>query len=298
MIPVPSWYIFFCGLIGGAADAIPGISGGTVYFLLGIYHDLLKAIASFGPQSWPQLLRGNFTTVAWKFLLVLGFGVVCSFLTCAHAIVFLLQSPLGCQLLYALFFGLVLGSLTFCYRQLKVPNVRMLVLFLLGSIAAYFLCAPDATTQGGYVSHSLLLFDFRAFFAGILAVTAMLLPGISGSYVLTVMGMYGPLLSAILDIVHGTITMASFSLVASVGLGVLFGALVSAKLISKAFDRYHDATIAILCGFMVGSLKVVWPFETVLPVWNVETFSALCSMAFGFGLISILERLASQPQQQ
>ncbi len=323
--PKPTFYTFFAGLIGGAADIVPGVSGGTVYFILGIYADLLKSISTFGFSSWSLLLKGKlkaFTSVtAWKFLSVLGVGVLFSIITLAHFIVFVLNSMPGRQLLFAFFFGLVLASLMFCWKLIKEHTITSALYFSIACILSFLICSQGSLPNGpisiqlsntealpmehaynfnpdtkvlsrvdvdvlpvlqaqGLISgashqESSIISNYvhpKVFVAGVFAVTAMLLPGISGSYILTVLGMYGPVLSALIEFMgslgNGCIDVYSLSLLLNLGLGIVLGAIAASGAISWCLRQYHDYTISALSGFMIGSLQTIWPFFEVVRVYN------------------------------
>lgn len=264
-------YLFFCGLLAGAADVVPGISGGTVYFVMGIYQEVLQAVAKLTPDTLLLLpcfqFRAFCRTVPVSFLLALGGGVVTSFLTLAHLVLAVLQSPAGRQLLYALFMGLVIGSFIHCLKRIKQYKVTHLLLSVAGGVISFVATSPlhRFAVEGAIVENG-TFFHLYAFIGGLLAVTAMLLPGISGSYLLAILGLYAPVLTALVSFLQALsnwqISMPNFVLLYSVGLGIVIGAPVTSKAIKWALMKFPDGTIALLSGCMIGSLQSIWPFFT------------------------------------
>lgn len=258
-------YLFFCGLLAGAADVVPGISGGTVYFVLGVYKELLEAIATLTPNTLLLLPRLQFRTFCQRvpvgFLAAIFLGVVTSFVTLAHVVVVVLHDPIGRQLLYALFGGLVLGSFIHCVKKVEKFTFLRLLFCVVGAISAFLI---SGLTTSATLHSDGAYFDAYAFMGGVLAVTAMLLPGISGSYLLAVLGLYAPTLTALLSFLHaiptGQIHTADIVLLYSLAAGITLGAPIASRAIDWALLHYPSATIAMLSGCMVGSLRAVWPF--------------------------------------
>lgn len=323
----------FSGICVGAADIVPGISGGTVAFIIGIYEKLLASIASFNAKAFSLLLRFKlrefFTTVHWQFLLAFVTGVSISFVSLAKGFQYLLNDEALRALLYSAFMGLVVGSCFFCGRLIPRFSLKNIALLIFGAVIAYALSGADLApksseptyniplqkpiesgqsyanydAQSGTlldVSRSLLpvmvaksiihkddlvvdsvtgasctiesrleatqspFFDFWVVVCGMMAISAMLLPGISGSYILNILGMYGFVLGALVDWVEGLkmgyFDFASFQIVASMALGIILGALLFARVVSYLLANFRQATLAILVGFMIGALRAVWPF--------------------------------------
>ncbi|MFK7830716.1 MAG: DUF368 domain-containing protein [Congregibacter sp.] len=283
--------VFLRGILMGAADIVPGVSGGTIAFITGIYQRLLKAISALDLSIPGLLLRGEWNTV-WRavdgsFLLALLLGIVTSVFSLASLISHWLETqPL---LLWSFFFGLILASTLVLTRHVAAWTWMRAVGLLLGAaIAALLGLSPEVALPGGYGSF---------FFAGFIAICAMILPGVSGSFILVLLGMYPAVLSAVdsLDLV---------SLVAFTG-GAICGLLAFARLLSLLLERYHAATLATLTGFLFGSLLVVWPWKLlaaesgrsipVLPadyavaLGESQWIPCLLLMAVGFVLVMLLE---------
>jgi len=390
--------IFGCGMCMGAADVIPGVSGGTVAFVLGIYEDLVRSIATIDGKAIKCLFRGRvgefFSSISWKFLALLLSGIAVSFLSFAAMITTLLDHEVYRSWLYALFMGLVLAAAIFCLRQVKSFRLGYLVAFLIGLLCAWALvtrapasAASEAlfsvpfeakvlSSEGlrkfesrppvnfdssakmiqavpqsflpAMVSKNFLsradrvynqdtaatvsvgsligsanphMIDFWVMFCGMLAISAMLLPGgISGSYLLAILGMYSIILSALVDLLggflHGQIDWNSFSIVSSMALGIVIGATLFSRVATWIFSRHRDIALVTLVGIMLGALRSVWPFwsyqyqlmplrlsqgpaivplEPILP--DIMTWQFLGALGFfvgGFGYVLFIEAIAAK----
>ena len=232
----------------GAADVVPGVSGGTIAFISGIYGQLLDALAKM-PQGIVLLLKGR-VREAWalvhaNFLLVLLAGILTSILTLARLIVWLLEHQ--AIPLWSFFFGLILISCWVVGREIKRWNLRALLAFAVGALAAWYITVAAPLNWGqDYLS---------LFFAGAIAICAMILPGISGSFLLLLMGLYHFVLGAVKNLELGVIAVFA--------LGCAFGLLGFARILRFALQRFHDVTLALLTGVMLGSLNKVWPWKQV-----------------------------------
>ncbi len=243
--------ITFKGIAMGAADVVPGVSGGTIAFISGIYEELIETINKISFNTL-KILRKEGFKMAWQsingnFLLSLFVGMLISILSLARAVKWLLENkPI---LVWAFFFGLVLASVIFIAKQIKKWNSAVIIMLVIGSILGYYITIlpPMAATS----SSSLFLF-----FAGSLAVCAMILPGISGGFILLLLGAYKPALDALHD--------KDFKTIFLLAAGAIVGLLTFSRLLKWMFDRYKNATLAILTGFVIGSLNKVWPWKEVL----------------------------------
>ena len=243
--------ITFKGIAMGAADVVPGVSGGTIAFISGIYEELIETINKISFNTFKILHKEGFKK-AWQsingnFLLSLFIGMLISILSLARAVKWLLENkPI---LVWAFFFGLVLASVIFIAKQIKKWNAPIILMLVVGSLLGYYITIlpPMSTTA----SSSLFLF-----LAGSLAVCAMILPGISGGFILLLLGAYKPALDALHD--------KDFKTIFLLGAGAIVGLLTFSRLLKWMFDRYKNATLAILTGFVVGSLNKVWPWKEVL----------------------------------
>lgn len=245
-----AWQVYVRGMLMGAADVMPGISGGTIAFITGVYERLIHSLCSFNTSLWPtwrqQGWRGVFQQVDAGFLLALLGGVLTSIALFAHLISWLLHHyPLP---LYGLIFGLVAGSGLIILREAGRLNLVQLLLVLLGVFIAAHLSQllPNLSTL------SLPVF----FFSGMAAICALLLPGISGSFILLVLGMYAPVLNAIKNL------QLDILLVFALGAGT--GLLVFSHLLNWLLNHLRAPTFALLLGFVLGSLKQLWPWQQLI----------------------------------
>ena len=242
--------IFLRGMLMGAADIVPGVSGGTMAFITGIYDTLLGSIRAVDLEFLQKVLkldiRGAWEHVNGGFLLALLLGIATSIFSLARLISWILQNhPVP---LWAFFFGLILASALVLLRQVDRWNPGRLLSLLLGiAVALTIALSPVVTLDGGLT---------MVFLSGFLAICAMILPGISGSFILVLLGMYGTVLAAVksLDLL--------FLVVFAAGAGC--GLLCFSRLLYWLLHRYHQGTMALLTGFLFGSLTVVWPWKRVL----------------------------------
>jgi len=247
--------LFAKGIAMGAADVVPGVSGGTVAFISGIYDELLRSIASV-PAALGMLLRGRFLA-AWQaanatFLLVLLAGILTSVLSLARLITFLLAvHPIP---VWSFFFGLILVSSHLVAREIQRWNWSRFVSFVMGAAFAYWITVASPVQWG---TDSLSIF-----FAGSIAICAMILPGISGSFILLLLGLYPFILGAVkgLDI---NVLMLFAS-------GCLVGIVSFAGLLRWLLVRWRDLTLALLTGLMLGSLNKLWPWKETL-TWHADS---------------------------
>lgn len=239
--------IYLKGAAMGAADVVPGVSGGTVAFITGIYDRLLNAIKSVNPTTVKLLLNRQWADfwqqVDGTFLLVLLCGIATSIFSLAKIITALLVShPI---LVWSFFFGLIIASVIHIARTIDDFKPFLLVWVALGATIAY------AVTELKPVDITLSPMMFVA--AGSIAICAMILPGVSGSFLLVLMGMYEPVLNAIKTL--------DFSLIACFGSGAVAGLLLFAHFLSWLLSHYHAITLSFLIGFLIGSLNLVWPWK-------------------------------------
>lgn len=234
----------------GAADIVPGVSGGTVAFITGIYARLLGSIRAFDLIALQSLVRGDFKGVWEKvdgtFLTALLLGIATSVLTLARLFSWLLEYH--AVPLWAFFFGLILASALILVRQVGRWNFARSVNLLLGSgVAIAIALSPVAGLDATWPA---------IFFSGFLAICAMILPGISGSFILVLLGMYGTVLAAVKSL--------DLLLIGIFACGAAAGLLCFSRLLYWLLSRYQQGTMALLTGFLFGSLMVVWPWKHVL----------------------------------
>lgn len=265
-IPPSSWperlYLFLTGLCMGAADVVPGVSGGTMAFIMGVYEDLLDAIHAFNFDLIRKLLTGKFRKafgqIPWSFLLWLVAGLAVAFLSLVKIIKYLFEQQQ--VFLFSFFFGLILASILVLARPLRW-SCRRIAGLAAGSLIGYLI----VTLTPHHMGHSPLVL----FGCGAIAIAAMILPGISGSFLLLILGQYG----WVLDQVDGVLEHlksgdigAAFATglgLAPLALGAVVGLLAFARLLRWVLNRWHGTTVAVLIGFMVGSLRKIWPWKEV-----------------------------------
>ncbi len=248
--------LFLKGMAMGAADVVPGVSGGTIAFISGIYEELLSSIKSVGPQTLVTL-RKEGIAAAWKqvngdFLATLLAGIFTSILLLVRPITWALHHhPV---LIWSFFFGLVAASVWLCGKLVKQWSAGPFVGLVVGTAIAVAIGMLNA----GSGSTSLVFF----FFAGALAICAMILPGISGSFILLLLGAYLPVMTALKAL--------DLPIIVVFAMGCLFGLMAFSRLLNWMFTRHHDLTVASLTGFLLGSLTIIWPWKEVISVRMVH----------------------------
>ena len=243
--------VYVRGITMGAADIVPGVSGGTMAFIFGIYEELIDSIRTIGQPSFISAvlhlhIGEAFRMLNWKFLLALGLGVITAIFTLAGPLEYLLVNyPVY---IWSFFFGLVVASVFVVSRRIKHWTPKLLLALGIGAIGAYLLVGmvplQTPNTWWFYV------------LSGALASCAMILPGISGAYILLLLGKYQDVLSAVNQRDFGTLLL--------VAIGAAIGLVTFAQILHYLFKRYHDITVAVLIGLMLGSLRKIWP-------WKVDT---------------------------
>ncbi|MEM7143894.1 MAG: DUF368 domain-containing protein [Verrucomicrobiota bacterium] len=241
-------YLTFTGICMGAADIVPGVSGGTMAFIMGIYEELLNAIKSINLRLVQLALKFKikdcFDHVPWKFLLVLGASILVTLKLLAGLIDGVLADPVGKAYLYAFFFGLVVTSIFTLGRHVKWNPAAGLAL-VVGTVVAYLIV--------GLVPAEMPHSPPYIFFSGMIAIMAMILPGISGSFILLILGQYAYVIEALKNL--------DLKVFFIFGAGAAIGLLGFARVLSWLLKKFHAVTIAALIGFMTGSLRKIWPFK-------------------------------------
>ena len=291
------------GMAMGAADVVPGVSGGTIAFISGIYEELLGSISNVNLGLFKTLKQDGFKA-AWtelngNFLASLFIGIFVSIVSLAKAIKYLLENePV---LLWSFFFGLVLASIIYIAKQITKWNVISFVVLILGAFLAYYI-----TTLNPLVSENSS--PIFMFIAGAIAICAMILPGISGSFILVLLGAYKPVLNALNN--------KDFKTILIFMAGAVVGLLTFSRVLKWLFKHYKNLTLAALTGFIIGSLNKIWPWKETL-TWrtnshgvevpfnqqSISPFSfdgdaqltmAIVLAVIGFAIILGMERLAIQ----
>ena len=239
----------------GAADVVPGVSGGTVAFITGIYDELLGALSRI-PEAALLLVQGQIKN-AWQlanvnFLLTLFAGILLSVFSLARLITWLLETqPIA---LWSFFFGLILVSCYLVGRDIQRRHLSRWLAFAVGAGFAWWITVASPIAWG----HDSL----SLFLAGAIAICAMILPGISGSFILVLMGLYPTILLAVKQL--------QFSVLLVFAGGCLFGLLAFARILQAALQRFRDLTLALLTGIMFGSLNKVWPWKQTIS-WRTDS---------------------------
>jgi putative membrane protein len=242
--------LYLKGMGMGAADVVPGVSGGTIAFISGIYEELLASIKAVGPDT-VKALKSEGVAGAWKqvngaFLLPVLLGIGSSVILLVRPITWLLDNkPV---LIWSFFFGLILASILLIAKQIRRWTGLTWLMLLVGTSISLFIGlsnSGDGNEAGWFI-----------FLAGSLAICAMILPGISGSFILLLLGAYGTVTGAIKDF--------EFKTIALFGAGCITGLMAFSRLLNWMFKKYHDVTVALMTGFLAGSLYVVWPWKRIL----------------------------------
>lgn len=296
------------GFAMGSADVVPGVSGGTIAFITGIYEELLNSIRMVGqPQFWRAVIGLQIgealRLVNFTFMVTLLAGIATAIITLAPGIEWLMANqPI---LLWSFFFGLVLASVVTVSRKIPRWTPALWLALLAGTVGAYWLVGlvPTQTPETWWF----------LIFSGALAICAMILPGISGSFILVLLSKYQFFINAV--------NQRDLVSIALAGIGAVVGLVSFAQILSWLFKRYHDLTVALLTGFMLGSLRKVWPWKEVLATitdrhgeliptiernilppftlngaFNLEIVYALLLAIVGFALVIVLEQWANRSE--
>jgi putative membrane protein len=282
------------GFCMGASDVVPGVSGGTMAFILGIYNELIAAINSIDltfirrivKLQWGQAFQG----IPWRFLLSVALGILVAVLTVTNALHVALEAyP---TLVWSFFFGLIVASILIVRKRVSNWNAINLFAAIVASVGGFYLVG---LTPSETPNTPLLLF-----LSGALAICAMILPGISGAFILVLLGKYRNIVNAVVEFDILTLLI--------VGLGAVVGLLSFARLLRWLLRKNHDLVVAILTGFMAGSLRKIWPWKTydLIGEAAVREFNyfptaltgdvmlAIVFMVTGITLVLLIERSVNQ----
>lgn len=269
----------------GTADLVPGVSGGTIAFLFGIYDELLFSIKTVTGNAIKLTLRGKFKTafsaIPFQFLLPLAIGMISAVLSLVKVVTYLLENQP--EYVWSAFFGLVLGSALVISKRVEGWNIYRIALLATSFLLTFVLLGlPVLDTT----SSPVFLFG-----AGAIAITAMILPGISGSLILVILGQYETVIHAISD--------RKISQLIPFAFGAVFGLALFSRLLSWLLKNHHSAVIASMVGVMLGSLRRVWPWQierdngiivSKMPDIDVLLVGPLLLIVTGFLVVILLEK--------
>lgn len=251
------------GFLMGGADIIPGVSGGTVALILGIYERLVTAISHFGLTLLVHLKRRQWSQAArhvnLRFLVALGSGIFCAIAGLAKLMHYLLtnhQAPTQ-----SLFFGLILASSFLVGRMVLRWNVTSALGTLAGAGFAFWLVGLPATEPQGYA---------YLFLCGMIAICAMILPGISGAFILIILGKYYDMVGHVSSLFDGTADASTFLALGVFVSGCVLGLIGFSKFLRWLLVRHESMTMAVLCGFIFGSLRKIWPFKKDFTIEHLD----------------------------
>lgn len=301
------------GICMGAADVIPGVSGGTIAFMTGIYEELVGSINAINTTAMKLLFSGKFKEF-WKhingnFLLSLIAGILISILSLAKLMTYLLEHhPVQT---WAFFFGLIVASSIFILKDIKGWKFRDIVMLAIGIVTGAVVCtlSPTETPDGLWF----------IFLCGAIAICAMILPGISGSFILLILGKYEYMMGTVAKIVSGDGVPMDFVILIIFAAGALAGIIAFSKFLHWLLAGYHRPTLLALAGFIIGSLVKVWPWsdmvtvaasqypeiaEMTAPVWkelsaqyagmiDYHIAGAVCFALIGFLLVTVIETVST-----
>ncbi len=299
--PLQYLRLFLTGFAMGAADIVPGVSGGTMAFILGIYESLIDAIKSFNLSALRLALGLRFGKLAehvsLRFILALGLGLASAVLLLSSFLSATMDDADGRVLLFAFFFGLVLASILTVGYKVRW-NGSAAATFTLGAVAALVI----VNIVPAEADHSIP----TLFVSGMIAITAMILPGISGSFMLLIMGQYDYVLTAVSN--------RDLPPIIVVGLGAVVGLIAFSRVLSFLLKNYYNRTVAVLVGFMAGSLSKIYPWkeclesdldrhgdfrclveQNIAPATDSETFGvAILLLVVGFLAVNLLDHLQAK----
>ena len=275
--------VFFCGILMGIADAIPGISGGTIALLLGIYEELIGSISNFNINLF-QNLKNKGIKYCWNkingnFLLSLISGVLLSLVSFVKIFSILIEKyPL---FIWSFFLGLILATLFVINRNIKKWDIANFILIFIFAFLTILLSIINPS-----ISENINL--FYILICGIIASSAMILPGISGSLILVILGVYTLIINALNNLEYNIILVFL--------IGCLIGIINFSKIIKWLFNNYRDYTFSIMLGLVIGSIYTVWPWRKSFTddVTNEYKFLSIIVTIIGFTVIYSLEKISKK----
>ena len=273
------------GACMGAADVIPGVSGGTIAFITGIYDQLIGSINSINGTAVKLFFSGKFKEF-WKhingnFLLSIFCGIIISVLSLAGLMQYLLEHhPIQT---WAFFFGLIVASSIFILRGIEGWNLKSVIFLILGVILGIVVCTLSPTQTPDAL--------WFIFLSGALAICAMILPGISGSFILLILGKYKYIMGTITGVTTGTAVGEGLVILGVFAVGAVCGILAFSRFLHWLLARYHKQTLLVLAGFIIGSLVKVWPWSNMEAI-VISQFPEIADMAAATGQAIPVEVLA------
>ena len=252
-----NFILYLKGIGMGAADIVPGVSGGTIALITGIYEELISSIKNINPRLIKTLFKKGvkefWIELNGTFFIILLSGIATSVILLVQIIVFLLDSHEF--KIWGFFFGLIIASAYIILKDIQTLDINKVCIVILGIAIAASVVLSDTTTLPNT--------DIYIFFTGSIAITAMILPGISGSFILLLLSKYEFIINAIKDF--------DIRIILVFGLGCIFGLLIFSRFLHFLFQNYKDNLLALLSGFLIGSLLKVWPFrQTVKTITNSD----------------------------
>ena len=243
------------GILMGGADIIPGVSGGTVALILGIYRRLVTAISHFDTTFLRHVRQCDFkaasTHMDLRFLVTLFVGIALGVGGLAKLMHYLLEHHFAGT--FSVFFGLILASCLLVARMVEQWNWASFLGLIAGTVFAYWLVGVLPAVPPAGNAYVLL--------CGMVGICAMILPGISGSFILLIMGKYSDITAALRDAIELRVSAGQLTMLVCFAAGCVIGLLVFSKFLRWLLSRFHSTTMAVLCGFLVGSLRKIWPFK-------------------------------------
>lgn len=303
-------YNFLVGFFMGGANVIPGVSGGTMLFIMGALGKLIDALKSIASLETLKMLcrldfKGLYNRIQWRFLFGLGLGILVSFATLAKLFVWLLEKYQ--MYTFAFFFGLIVASVITVNRQMKKWSVPAVISALISTAAAYTVISLVPTDTGSSW--------YAMVFCGMICVIAMILPGLSGSFLMLIFGQYDRVWSAVGNVAHFKFIPAELIMIALLSLGAVIGLGMFVHVLNYLMKNFYNCTVAALIGFMIGSVPRIWPFQSaaktvtnakgeevvtqvayLLPKWNMQLLYVLLAALAGLVLVLLIEFFASKKQ--
>lgn len=287
---------FFKGIAVGTANVIPGVSGGTIALITGIFERLINALKSFNLTALKLLFKGDIKGFIkhtdFGFLVSIGLGVITAILTIAKVFDFLFaQYPIY---LWSFFFGMILVSIYYVGITIEKVNIKTIIAFIIGTAIAVYIAFGTPAKENSNLIYLLI--------CGAVATCSMILPGLSGSFVLVLMGNYQLIM---IDAVNDL----NLKILIPVAIGGVVGLLAFSHLLSWIFKNYRDITISVLTGFILGSMPIIYPWKNEIityfgseekvtgysyyfPEMNIEFAIALVILLIGAGIIILTEKMA------